>query len=77
MTLENAYANTPHKTLADLLVCTRNRVLTGEHPFDVIQDIVNGYGLGWGSENQRLIERDAIEARLESGRDRIDRRNHQ
>lgn len=54
-----AYSNTPHQTIEQLCNTAKNRVETGEPAWFVIQDIVNGYSLGWQSANHRLIEQAA------------------
>lgn len=55
-TKRGAYADTPHKTIEELVAQARQRVEVGE-PLDlIIQDLVDGYSLGWQSANHRLIE---------------------
>ena len=56
-----AYYGTPHKTIEELVEMARSRAADGEHQTEIIQDIVDGYGLGWQSANHRLIE-DATKA---------------
>jgi len=51
-----AYAATPHKTIAELVAHAARRAGNGEHPSEIIQDLVDGYCLGWQSANHRLIE---------------------
>lgn len=54
-----AYAGTPHQTIEQLCSTAKSRVQAGEPAWFVIQDIVNGYSLGWQSANHRLIEQAA------------------
>lgn len=51
-----AYSGTPHQTIEQLCSTARSRVTAGEAVWIVIQDIVNGYSLGWQSANHNLIE---------------------
>lgn len=51
-----AYRNTPHKTIEELIAIAAQRAASGENPDAIIQDIVDGYDLGWQSANHRLIE---------------------
>lgn len=54
-TPRGAYCNTPHKTIEELRVIYLSRIAQGEQEYDVLQDIVNGYSLGWQSANHRYI----------------------
>jgi len=51
------YASTPHMTIEQLSERASARAAAGETASAIIQDIVDGYNLGWQSENHRLIER--------------------
>ncbi len=51
-----AYRETPHKTINDILEIARNRAQKGENRHVILQDLIDGYELGWQSENHRLIE---------------------
>jgi len=55
-TAVGAYAGTPHKTIEELIAMAARRAKAGEHPSQIVQDIVDGYSLGWQSKNHRLIE---------------------
>jgi hypothetical protein len=59
-----AYATTPHKTIEELCAMATARAAAGEHHADIVQDIVNGYALGWQSANHRAIERAARTANV-------------
>lgn len=61
-TAVGAYADTPHKTIEELIALAACRAAAGENPLDIVQDLVDGYNLGWQSANHRLIERAAKEA---------------
>jgi hypothetical protein len=50
-----AYSDTPHKTIEELRVIATQRVNNGEPAWFVIQDLVNGYSLGWQSANHHYI----------------------
>ena len=51
-----AYANRPHKTIEQLVAEASARAADGELGSVVVQDLVDGYNLGWASENFRLVE---------------------
>lgn len=55
----DAYCGTPHKTIGELVLMATHRAKDGENPCEIIQDLVDGYGLGWQSANHRLIEKAA------------------
>lgn len=55
MTPVNHYCNTPHKTIDDLCLEAKARTQLGEQASEIVQDIVDGYGLGWGSANHDAI----------------------
>jgi len=55
-TARGAYCNTPHQTIEQLAATAKQRSTAGEDPFSIIQDLVNGYSLGWQSANHRIIE---------------------
>jgi len=57
-----AYAGTPHKTIEELVALATQRATAGEYPSEIIQDLVDGYSLGWQSANHRLIEQAATTA---------------
>lgn len=54
-----AYAETPHKTTEELVAIAARRAIEGENPSEIIQDIVDGYNLGWQSANHQLIDQAA------------------
>lgn len=51
-----AYASTPHKTMRELERIAIDRVRAGEPLYYVLQDIIDGYHLGWGSKNAQILE---------------------
>jgi hypothetical protein len=55
-TPRGAYAHTPHKTIEEMANDAAMRTKHGELACDVIQDIVDGYDLGWQSASHRIIE---------------------
>jgi hypothetical protein len=59
LTPVGAYANTPYKSIQDLVALAAHRAASGEHRTLIIQDLVDGYNLGWQSANHRLIEQAA------------------
>jgi len=58
-TTVGAYTFTPHKTIEELVAMAKARAMKGENQHDIIQDIVDGYNLGWFSANYFLIEQAA------------------
>lgn len=48
---EFKYAETPHKTIGEILKDAHDRAANGEHHYDVANDLIDGYGLGHGSRN--------------------------
>ena len=55
-TARGSYSCTPHKTIHELRAMYLDRIAHGEPAWFVLQDIVNGYDLGWQSANHRYIE---------------------
>lgn len=55
-TAVGAYAGTPHKTIEELVDLARQRARAGQPAAEIVQDLVDGYSLGWQSANHRLIE---------------------
>jgi len=52
-----AYTGMPHKTIEELVTMARERAKQdGAIGYRIVQDLVDGYSLGWGSANHRAIE---------------------
>ena len=51
-----AYYGRPHKSIEELCNAALLRAIAGDKHREIVQDLVDGYGMGWQSENHHLIE---------------------